>query len=45
MSVGNAQYHIKGRLSAGLVPALPVLGVALLGASLLFAGARLSRKR
>ena len=45
MSVGNAQYHLKGRLSAGLVPAIPVLGVALLGASLLFAGARLSRKR
>jgi hypothetical protein len=44
-SIGNAQYHLKGRLSAGLVPAIPVLGVALLGASLLFAGARLSRKR
>jgi hypothetical protein len=45
MSIGNAAYTVKGRLSAGLVPALPVLGVALLGASLLFAGARLSRKR
>lgn len=45
MSTGNAQYQLRGRLSAGLVPALPVLGVALLGASLLFAGARLSRKR
>jgi hypothetical protein len=45
MSVGNAQYLLKGRLAAGLVPAIPVLGVALLGASLLFAGARLSRKR
>jgi hypothetical protein len=44
-SVGNAAYHLKGRLSAGLVPAIPLLGVALLGASLLFAGARLSRKR
>jgi hypothetical protein len=45
MSIGNAQYQLRGRLSAGLVPALPVLGVALLGASLLLAGARLSRKR
>ena len=45
MSVGNAQYALKGRLAGGLVPAIPVLGVALLGASLLFAGARLSRKR
>ena len=44
-SVGNQQIHLKGRLAAGLVPAIPVLGVALLGASLLFAGARLSRKR
>lgn len=45
MSVGNASYQVRGRLSGGLIPALPVLGVALLGASLLFAGARLSRKR
>jgi hypothetical protein len=44
-SVGNAQYWLKGRLSGGFIPALPVLGVALLGASLLFAGARLSRKQ
>ena len=44
MSTGNAQYQLRGRLSAGLVPALPVLGVTLLGASLLFAGARFSRK-
>lgn len=44
MSVGNNQYSLKGRISAGLVPALPVLGVALLGASLLIAGARLSRR-
>jgi len=45
LSMGNAQYWLKGRLSGGFVPALPLLGVALLGASLLFAGARLSRKR
>jgi hypothetical protein len=45
MTAGNAQYQLKGRISAGLIPALPVLGVALLGASLLFAGARFSRKR
>jgi hypothetical protein len=45
MSVGNTQYQLRGRLAAGLVPAVPVLGVALLGASLLFAGARQSRRR
>jgi hypothetical protein len=45
MSTGNASYALRGRLSAGLVPALPVLGVTLLGASLLFAGARMSRRR
>ena len=44
MSVGNSAYFVRGRIRGGLVPALPVLGVALLGASLLFAGARLSRK-
>jgi hypothetical protein len=44
-SVGNNQYYLRGRLAGGLVPALPVLGVALLGASLLFAGARLARER
>jgi hypothetical protein len=44
MSVGNSQYLIVGRLASGIVPAVPVLGVALLGASLLFAGARLARK-
>jgi hypothetical protein len=44
MTVGNAQYLLRGRLSAGFVPAVPVVGVALLGASLLLAGARLSRR-
>jgi hypothetical protein len=43
MCAGNGQFHLRGRLSAGLVPAVPILGVTLLGASLLFAGARLSR--
>jgi hypothetical protein len=42
---GNSQYWLRGRLSAGIVPALPVLGVTLLGASLLLAGARLARGR
>jgi hypothetical protein len=45
MSTGNASYHLRGRLAAGLVPALPVVGVALLGAGLLFAGAHISRRR
>jgi hypothetical protein len=40
---GNLQYHLRGRLSAGLVPAVPIIGVTLLGASLLFIGVRLSR--
>jgi hypothetical protein len=45
IGAGNAQYQLKGRLGTGLVPAVPVLGVALLGASLLFAGARRSQRR
>jgi hypothetical protein len=45
MSVGNDRYLLRGRLTAGIVPALPVLGVGLLGTSLLLAGARLSRRR
>lgn len=43
MSVGNVQFQLRGRVRAGLVPALPVLGLALLGASLLLAGAWLLR--
>lgn len=45
MSLGNSQYEMRGRLAAGLVPAVPALGVTLLGVSLLVAGARLSRRR
>jgi hypothetical protein len=44
MTVGNWQYPLRGRLAAGLVPAVPVLGVAVLGAGLLVAGARLARR-
>jgi hypothetical protein len=39
MSTGNAQYQLRGRLAAGVVSAVPVRGVMLLGASLLVAGA------
>ncbi len=42
MSVGNVQFHLRGRLQGGFVPALSVLGGALLGASLLLGGAVLS---
>jgi hypothetical protein len=44
MSVGSVQFQLRGRAANALVPALPVLGVALLGAGLLLAGARISHR-